>query len=131
MMYKVTVVFKDSSTPDDVKCWATKDTAARVAADYRAGRGPFLKRHIDSVTVSEIDEAEVLSMSKSKEYDELWRTQDGRVLRVCDMTDDHVRATLNMLLENRRKRRALKKDLKKLEDWIEESLSDDAKWGNS
>lgn len=64
-------------------------------------------------------------------YDEVWRTQDGRELRVCDMSDDHVRATLNMLLRNRRKRRELKLALKQLSVWQDGIEADDAKWGKS
>jgi hypothetical protein len=69
-------------------------------------------------------------MSQENEYTETWRTRDGRVVRVCDMTEDHVRATLNMILRNRRRRMELKRDLKALEAWIDESLSDEAKWGH-
>lgn len=64
-------------------------------------------------------------------YDETWRTQDGRAIRVMDMEEDHVRAVLNMILRNRRKRLELKRALKAIDVWAEESLSDDAKWGHS
>lgn len=70
-------------------------------------------------------------MSEKPEYAEVWITRDGRRLRVDEMTEDHVRATLNMILRARRKARKLTKSLQRLNRWIEEADSDNGKWGRS
>lgn len=64
-------------------------------------------------------------------YEEVWRTQDGREIRVMDMDADHVRAVLNMILRNRRERKQLKRELKMLSVWHDVLLHDEAKWGRS
>lgn len=45
-----------------------------------------------------------------KMKDEIWTTRDGRKIAVADMSEEHVRNTLRMLLRNmRRQRRALRR----------------------
>lgn len=65
-----------------------------------------------------------------KGYYEEWKCKDGRVLRVCDMSDDHVRNILNMILRKRRQRQELKRDLKALQEWSDEFMEDDKTWGS-
>lgn len=67
----------------------------------------------------------------AKKYPERWRTRDGRKIAVSDMDEDHVRATLNMLIRNRRVRAMLKRDLQALEQWIDGSINDDTRYGKS
>lgn len=43
-------------------------------------------------------------MTVNPEDDEVWTTRDGRELRVGEMTEDHVRNALRMILRNQRRR---------------------------
>ncbi len=56
-------------------------------------------------------------------FNEIWKTQDGREIKVSEMTEDHVRAVLNMLL--RKKRLREEEPLQVYYDMCGE----DAKWG--
>lgn len=38
--------------------------------------------------------------TKKKKYED-WITQDGRTINIGDMTEDHLRNVLNMLVKNR------------------------------
>jgi hypothetical protein len=60
--------------------------------------------------------------------DEIWVCQDGRRLAVGEMTEEHAKNTLRMILRNRRRRREAKVDLafEHLPDFDEE----DRKWGS-
>lgn len=77
------------------------------------------------------DNHSVQIVPKEPKYEEVWTCQDGRMLKVDEMTEDHVRATLNMILRNRRQRKALKRDLRRLKDDLRDIDEDDAKWGRS
>jgi len=67
----------------------------------------------------------------TKKFPEEWMTLDGRRIAVSDMDEDHVRAVLNMILKRRRLRARLRLELKALDEWAEECINDDAKWGKS
>jgi hypothetical protein len=54
--------------------------------------------------------------------DELWACKDGRILYVSEMSEDHVRAVLQMILRKRRKMRQLKAML------MEIATSDEPFW---
>lgn len=48
--------------------------------------------------------------------DEIWTTKDGRKLKVSEMTDQHVRNTLNMILRTQREALAkLERSLRRLQ----------------
>lgn len=72
-----------------------------------------------------------MSKPPKDDYTEVWKCADGRRIRVCDMTEDHARAALNMILRNRRRRVELIRDLQDVEKWAQEVFDDDAKWGKS
>jgi hypothetical protein len=88
-------------------------------------------RNPPPVRISHVPLNEQTTEFPSSEHDEIWRTRDGRQIRVCDMDDDHVRSTLNMLLRNRRRRAELKRELKAIERWTDETMEDEKKWGSS
>lgn len=56
-------------------------------------------------------------------FNEVWKTQDSREIKVCDMSEQHVRAVLNMLLRNKRLR-----DEESLQAYYD-MQGEDAKWG--
>jgi len=41
-------------------------------------------------------------MADESECQEIWTTREGKEIKVCDMSEAHVRNTLNMILRNRR-----------------------------
>jgi hypothetical protein len=60
-----------------------------------------------------------------REGDEIWTCQDGRILYVSEMSEEHVRATLNMILRQRRIKQRLKHELMSL---MEIAMSDEPCW---
>ena len=59
--------------------------------------------------------------------DEVWVTRDGRRIPVGELTEDHAKDILRMILKNKRRRIKLQRALYALPDMYEE----DQKWGNS
>lgn len=48
-------------------------------------------------------------MSKIKDQDEIWVCQDGRQMKVGEMTEAHVRSALRLVLRNARRSRQRRK----------------------
>lgn len=57
--------------------------------------------------------------------DEIWVTKDGRKIAVSDMSENHVRNALRMILRNARKKRERVMD-ELLEGWVPERLDNHA-----
>lgn len=68
--------------------------------------------------------------SADSKYSEVWTTRNNRILTVDQMTEDHVRATLNMVLCARRKRIELKAALLDIQELCDQAIAEDHKWGS-
>ena len=49
-----------------------------------------------------IFQKQIQPQTKSYQQTELWTMKDKTQIRVCDMSEEHVRNTLNMILKHRR-----------------------------
>lgn len=81
--------------------------------------------------VSEIERLRAAPEARERKYTEVWSTRDGRTLLVDHMDEDHVRATLNMILRARRKRIELKAQLVDIQALCDAAIAEDHKWGSS
>lgn len=63
--------------------------------------------------------------------DEVWRTKDGRTLLLAEMSEDHLRRALRMILRAARNHKARKERIDQFLQEAEEARGEDAKWGSS
>ncbi len=63
------------------------------------------------------------------ELDETWKTLDGRVLKVSEMTDNHVRNAFNHMLYRMRRRREMREQLREMARVIGAQIDEEASWG--
>lgn len=66
--------------------------------------------------------------------DETWRTRDGREIPVCDMSEEHAKAALRMILRQRKVARYLRVAAQADERFMESLFADfydDLKWGDN
>ena len=62
--------------------------------------------------------------------DEIWTTRDGRKIAVGDMSEDHVRESLRMILRQKRRRHRIEARMKNLMQDIHYLVeADGRKWG--
>lgn len=61
--------------------------------------------------------------------DEIWKCEDGRRIPVGELTEDHAKNILRMILRNRRRQRALQHDLDRLEVSLRAMVEEDRMWG--
>lgn len=77
----------------------------------------------------EIEGGIAYAASSCPEDEGFWTTRDGRRLRICDMTDAHLRNTLRMLYRNGVCRPDMEDEYlsrEHLEDWWDGDLEDEA-----
>lgn len=63
--------------------------------------------------------------------DEVWITADNRRLKVGELTEDHLREVLRMILRNRRRARELRASLARLSRLAEEEFHEERSWGEN
>lgn len=79
-------------------------------------------------------------MTEGKDADEMWQTRDGRRIPVKDMTEEHLRAALRLMIRVRRGAQARRRErFRALAEKVRaeyreaerraQELSDDEKWG--
>ncbi len=70
-------------------------------------------------------------MTTPPTYDEVWTTRDGERLKVSEMSEQHVRAALNMVIRRARYRRRVAALRAKLMEQIRAGIdADEGHWGD-